>query len=226
VDSSVDELPVLDAGMEQPVLGGPFSKEGEINVYRRSIHWRVDGYLKWFSWRYKATARDKVSGVTGSASGKKSGKGAVEDAVTDLFRQLIARGIVPALPKLTPATRFDPQEIVADDNVAELQASEAVGGFLRGPFSKSGELTVLGRTVRFKVSGYLKGLKWRYRATVTDATTGISGSSSNLKSGKGAVETAVKDCFAKLVAAGLIPIPSLPPASDNEGDNNIPSNWP
>jgi len=78
---------------------------------------------------------------------------------------------------------------------------------VQGIFDKSGDTVIYGRKFHWKATGYLKGLSWRYKADATDVTTGVQGHASGLKSGQGAVENAVKDCFQKLIAGGYIVIP-------------------
>jgi len=82
------------------------------------------------------------------------------------------------------------------------------GETVQGAFDKSGDTVVYGRKFHWKASGGLKGFKWVYKATATDVATGVSGSDSGKKSGQGAVEGAIKDCFQKLIAKGLVIVPT------------------
>jgi hypothetical protein len=262
---------------------GLFDKEGDIVVYTRNIHWHATGYLSGLKWRYKATARDQASGVTGSSRGWASGQGAVEEATRDMFQQLAAAGIFPprvSTPTPTPTptptitiveqpqqeemTRMEESPITllvskfltssslssplpsslpslsslssnGEDPFPFLLSSIAkfatlMDGFhnnlpttttsnsrkaiknniksnqeiVGGIFDKSGDTVVYGRSLHWQASGYLKGLSWRYKATVTDKATGMSASVSGYKSGQGAVENATKELFQKLIAAGKI----------------------
>jgi hypothetical protein len=91
-----DDTMTSEESVDPPVmLRGIFSKEGNTVVYGRTIHYKGQGYLKGLSWRYKATARDVISGITGSVSGFKSGEGAVKEAVTRCFQEMAARGVFP-----------------------------------------------------------------------------------------------------------------------------------
>jgi len=90
-----DTMSAEDSVDPPVMLKGIFSKEGNTVVYGRTIHYKAQGYLKGLSWRYKSTARDVISGVTGSASGFKSGEGAVKEAVTKCFQEMAARGVFP-----------------------------------------------------------------------------------------------------------------------------------
>jgi len=189
-DNNDDDEAVAD-------VAGPFSKEGDMEVYGRQIHWKASGYLKGIKWRYKAEARDKATGVTGKSSNHNSGKGAVEGAVKDLFAKLAAGGYLGETP--VPAVG----ELVQLAGIFE-----EAGPSLTGIFDKEGDMEVYGRQIHWKASGYLKFINWRYKATARDKATGVTGGSSNFKSGKGAVEAAVKDLFNKLIAGGYIK-PSL-----------------
>jgi len=67
---------------------------------------------------------------------------------------------------------------------------------------------VYGRNIHYKACGYFKGFfKFRYKCRVTDTATGISTSVKGYKSGKGAVEHAVKNLIMILIQRGIIPPP-------------------
>ena len=55
-------------------------------------------------------------------------------------------------------------------DIADVLISFVVQTFLTLDLSRP--QVVYGRTIHYKVSGYLKGLAWRYKATATDKATG------------------------------------------------------
>jgi len=198
------------------------SKSGTTTVHGRQIKWKASAYLKGLKLRYKATATDKQSGISGSSSGHKSGKGATEAAVKQCFEKMIAAGVIP-MPQaaLEISTDVD-AEFPMDNSEADIAEELEEQDLLK--ISKSGTEIVAGRTIDWKTRLYTKGFKVRYSATATDRATGIQGSSSNHKSGKGATESAVKQCFEKLAAAGYLQAPqgltaiTAPELIDNEED--------
>jgi len=208
-------------GLSDKRLQGLTSESGDIVVYGRQIHWKASGYFRGLHWRYKATATDKATGVQGSASNYKSGKGAVEHATKDLFEKLIAGGYIPigvavarsvAAASSSPKGSSGPVATSSDEPAPDATVSsfwtmpEGLSDErLQGVTSESGDIVVYGRQIHWTASGYFRGLHWRYKATATDKATGVQGSASNFKSGKGAVEAATKDLFEKLIAGGYIP---------------------
>jgi len=202
--AEAEPLPVIEGqdffnSQEVPLLQGGTS--GVIEVGGRNFRWTATPYRSGLTIHWKGSATDFATGIAGVAK-TKSAKGCVEHAVADCFQKLIAAGHVKmnaesdvAAPLFgSVATSASLQE------EAEVEMPEALTG-------KSGNIDVHGRRIRWKASGYLKGLSWRYKASATDTATGKSASSSGHKSGKGSVEGAVKKLFERLVREGDVVVP-------------------
>jgi len=184
-------------------------KSGDVRVCGRPIHWTGSAYYKFpLSIRYKCSAKDTGSGVSVSKKGYKKAEQCVKDAISEVIMADAQKG-VPIDPTdncgnslSTNSFEFAGGMIIsAAVPMGEEEIESTLGA------SKSGDIEVLGRKIHWKASGYLKGLKWRYKATATDKATGIAKSASGFKSGKGAVEHAVEALIRDLIEKGIIPVP-------------------
>jgi hypothetical protein len=224
----LDTLDVLPADMpkttEDVDITAEKSSSGNVNVCGRNIYYKGGVYYKFpLSIRFKCDAKDTASGISASARGHKKGEAACKEAIEKVMKEVAAR----KLP-LDPTKNCGARKVAEGDlnaaggaittvafvsDSAEEIPMEKVGG-------KSGTFTAYGREFRYSVSASLKWFKLRYKATVTDKASGTVGSASGLKSGKGAVEHATKDCFNKMIKAGVI----TPPAQKTvDGDFAAPT---
>lgn len=193
-------------------------KSGNVRVCGRPIHYTGKVYYKFpLSLRYKCTAKDTGSGISVSKKGYKKGEAACKAAIAEVITKDAQQGVP-----------LDPNDNCGAQGTLTNSGFEFEGGMVISAqipmgdeetpatlgASKSGNIEVLGRSIHWKASGYLKGLKWRYKATATDKATGISRGSSGHKSGKGAVENAVKALIQALIEGGHMPVPTAPQTTD------------
>jgi len=207
VDDAADMSPeIYHDKPAAPQTQGVFCQEGDVQMVGRNIHYKVCGYFKgFFQWRYKCTATDTATGITGESRDHESAQGAVEHAVKNLITTLVTRGIIPP-----------PPSAINQLHVSDVKALKAGA---TGGLCQDGNSQVYGRDIHFHACGHFKGfLKWRYKATATDVATGISESVDGYKSGKGAVEHAVQALFTTLISRGIIPPPPSTAADLPAGD--------
>jgi len=198
------------------------SSSGNVNVCGRNIYYKAGAYYKFpLSIRFKCDAKDTASGISAGVRGHKKGEAACKEAIEKVMKEVAAKGL-----PLDPTKNCGAKKVAEGDfNAAggsittvtfaaesseEVEIAQEKGG------SKSGDFSAYGRTFHYKVSAGLKGLKLRYKATVTDKASGTVGSASGLKSGKGAVEHATKDCFNKMIKAGIITPPAQKTADGSD----------
>jgi len=211
---STEDYHFVPDGIDWQAESDLFGKSGNTIVCGRNIHWSAGAYYKFpLSIKYKCDAKDTASGISSGVRGKSKGEDACKEAIKNVMTQVVQRGL-----PLDP-TKNCPRSKVAGDNgfntlgetvmsaPMEEEADPQPTAVVQGLASKSGDITVYGRAIHWTASGYLKGLSWRYKATATDKATGIKGSASGLKSGKGAVEHATQNLFQTLIARGIIPPP-------------------
>jgi hypothetical protein len=190
------------ASESQQIMGkGPSTTD--VSMFGRSIGLSCTASLVGVELQYTCVAKDAASGTIQTAAGYSTSQGATENAVNSLMVSLTASSIV------TPPEETKESEMLLTLTEADLTGEDEENPDLAeksllGSSCKGGSTVVYGRTINFNGCGYMKGLSLRYKATATDAATGIQGSASGLKSGKGAVEHAIEELFKQLVARGVV----------------------
>jgi hypothetical protein len=209
-NSSNTAAPSNDAStpMSKEKIVGAEPTDGEMKVYDRTVRYTVSSSFVALKIRFFARVVDVASNTVASTAGYHSGQSALEFAIEKLFKKLMQDRVITEMPNdvSTQILLTLPSEKNADDKDAPEVELMGLGS------SKSGDVVVYGRTIHYSASAYRKGLTLRYKATAKDVASGITGSASGLKSGQGAVEHAVQDCFQKLVAAGIV-VPPHPKAA-------------
>jgi len=211
-----------DTPMSKDKIVGEEPTDGELTVYGRTLKYSVSSSFVALNVRFFARVIDVASSTVVTTGGYTSGQAALEYAIEKMFKQLMNSGLISEMPNDSSAQIL--LTLPDKDNADEQKDAPEVELMGLGA-SKSGDVVVYGRTIHYSASAYRKGLTLRYKATAKDVASGITGSASGLKSGQGAVEHAVQDCFQKLIAAGIVvpPHPKVSPTPQGTDEEPVES---